>query len=402
MRVLMIDPLFSTPPYDELLCAALARAGHDVVFAARRLGPGESWRVPNVPLIELNLVNVLKPAPPSRLPKQLVTLARHLNYGLRLQRLASLVRAIKPDVIHIQWCLTPLAERLLLRLLPRGIPVIYTMHDTNPFNGGQVSSLLKFGLDALLTKFDSIIVHTDSAVIALSDKGLRKKKLRRVAHGPLHVTRDRASAAPSGPAADTRVQFLLFGIMKPYKGIDSLIEAVARMPENVRQRCSVRIVGMPDMDLNRLVQLMEHHRLGDTIWLDPRFVPDDEIHALFSEADVNIFPYHEIEASGVFTIAIQFAKPIIASNIGLFKETLIHNENGLLVPPGDSEALAEAITSLTLSADQRARLGAGMAIAFSRYPTWDAVAQATTMVYEQCLSTKGARAEYEVPTSDVE
>ena len=78
--------------------------------------------------------------------------------------------------------------------------------------------------------------------------------------------------------------------------------------------------------------------VADRLHIEPRFVADADIPALFGPGVVALFPYREIEASGVLSIALARGRPVIASRLGNFAEMIEDGVQGLLVPPGDADA----------------------------------------------------------------
>src|ERR1700680_3563644 len=172
MRVMMVDPLFTTLPYDKCLCAALAKEGHEVCIVGRPLRDGEVWDVPFVQHIQLNIADLFEPSSLSGSRLRVLSAWRHLRYSIQIQAIRALARKWRADVIHFQWCLTPLADAALLRRLRHRSTLVYTVHDTVPFNGSKVSSFMTLGLGSLMRGFDRLIVHTEAAKNALIAQGL--------------------------------------------------------------------------------------------------------------------------------------------------------------------------------------------------------------------------------------
>src|SRR4029077_10038301 len=165
--------------------------------------------------------------------------------------------------------------------------------------------------------------------------------LARIPHGLLH---DVAPITARNSQASDRVRFLLFGKLKSYKGADVLIEAFRLLPPVIRDQAEVQIVGKPYMDVEPLQRAAR--ALGPGVRLDLRFVPDVEMSDLLALADVIVFPYREIDVSGVLMAALRYGRPIIASRIGGFVELLVDGRHAILVPPDDTSALAEAMARL--------------------------------------------------------
>ena len=104
---------------------------------------------------------------------------------------------------------------------------------------------------------------------------------------------------------------LCFGLVRPYKGVDVLLEAAREL-----DGAEVWVVGMPRMDLAPLRALAERCRAR--VRFVDRFITDPEIPAYFRRADLVVLPYRQIEQSGVLYTALAFGKPIVASAIGGF------------------------------------------------------------------------------------
>jgi glycosyltransferase involved in cell wall biosynthesis len=112
----------------------------------------------------------------------------------------------------------------------------------------------------------------------------------------------------------------------------------------------------------------------------PRFVSDRELPAYFRRADVVVLPHRDAEQSGVLYVALAFAKPIVMSAVGGFPEVARHGA-GRLVPPGDSEALAQALDELLADPQARERLAQAAGRAAAGPYSWDAVAAQTMGLY---------------------
>src|SRR5262249_1222382 len=222
-------------------------------------------------------------------------------------------------------------------------PLVLTVHDTNPFNANPAMRMQALGAIAIMRAFDRLIVHTAQGAERLAAHGIARERITVIPHGLLH----RPDPTPPPPATDgARLSSLQFGLVKPYKGVDVLIRAVAALPPTVRIRCAIAVVGRLEMDVAPLEGLARELGVADAIRFDFRFVPDDELARLMREAAVLLFPYREMEASGVLMSALAWARPVIASRIGLFAEIIADGRHGLLVPPDDPASLAAAIARL--------------------------------------------------------
>jgi glycosyltransferase involved in cell wall biosynthesis len=251
-------------------------------------------------------------------------------------------RRERPDVIHFQWLPLPLVDRFMLARFRRVAPLVLTVHDTNPFNGAPSTGLQSAGMAQCFSLFDQLIVHTGQGRDRLQAQGIAPERLTLVAHGLLEPLPE---ALPPDPF-DGEVTFLLFGKIKPYKGFDVLIEAFAQLPAELQAQARILVVGKPYMDLAPILERARVLGVAERLTLVPRFVSDTEMTGLFASGTVAVFPYREIEASGVLSLALAHGRPVIASALGNFREVLEDGVQGLLVPPDDVAALSAAMARL--------------------------------------------------------
>lgn len=390
MRVLVIDPILSSLPYDRALCGALAAEGHHVKIVGRALRTDEAWTVQDVDHIALPIEDVIRQTTLSGQVLKFYTLLRHLRYSVQIQKIATVVRAFRPDVIHFQWCLTPLAEHLLLWQLSRDVVTILTVHDTTPFNGSRVSSFVTRGLPRLMASFDHLIAHTRAAANILADHGHARERLSVVPHGLLRspVTGMPDSGSSERAAAKQHVTCLLFGHVKHYKGVDVLIRAAAAMSKPARDKIRFVIAGQLGVDFEELRRLCVAGGVLDLFRFHLRFFPETEVDGVMRDADIFVFPYREIQASGVFTLALGYGRPVVASKLGIFADQIVDGVNGFLVPPEDPEALARALERLCDDVSLRTSMGEANIVASRAYPSWREIARLTTEAYAAALSRK--------------
>jgi glycosyltransferase involved in cell wall biosynthesis len=142
------------------------------------------------------------------------------------------------------------------------------------------------------------------------------------------------------------------------------------------------------MDVGPLTALARTLGVEDIVQFEFRFVPDEELTVLLDDASVLVFPYREIEASGVLMASIARARPIIASRLGAFGELIADGREGLLLPPGDDAALARAIERIVNEPDLLARLAAGMDALRTSIPDWREIARRTVAVYDTARSRR--------------
>ena len=357
MRVLQVDPSAYTPPYDRSLSAGLARAGLDVTLATSRFDFGEVPPAHGYTVDERAFDRWLPGRPGSR-TRLAAKLAQHVPDMLRLRRRPA-------DVVHFQWLAVQHVDH---RLLPRDKPVVLTAHDVLPREErarGQRAAQLR-----LYEKVDAIVVHSRHGERRLVDVGIDPGKVEVIPHGAFeHLTK--LEPAPLPLPDPERPVVLFFGLLRPYKGLDVLLEAWRGIED-----AELWIVGRPRMDTAPL-----HDRAPRNVRFLERFVTEAEAAALFRRADVAVLPYREIDQSGVLFSALAFHVPLILSSVGGFPEI----DAAVHVKPGNAPALHDAIRALLADDDRRAHLRAAAERAAAGEYAWDAIAARHISLYARLV-----------------
>jgi glycosyltransferase involved in cell wall biosynthesis len=370
MRVQLVDPSAFTPPYDRALAAALARAGAGVELLTSRFLYGPVPAAEGYAARELFYRRTAGrglDAPGRRAFK----LAEHLPDMLRLRR------TLDADVVHYQWLTVPALDPLLL---PRRRPRVITAHYVLPPRPSRRQ--LAVARRAFGT-MDAVVAHSEHGAARLRDEvGLDPSRVRVIPHGAFDYLTELADEKPlpaelhgaEGPV------ILFFGLLRPYKGLDTLLEAFRRI-----EGAELWIVGNPRMDTAPL------HRLADEapgrVRFVSRFVEDAEMPPIFRRADVVALPYDDAEHSGVLYTGLAFGKPLVLSAVGGFPEVGAEGA-ARIVPPRDPAALAGALAELVGDDPARGELAAAAERAAAGPYSWDAVAAQTLALYEELLEAR--------------
>ena len=150
------------------------------------------------------------------------------------------------------------------------------------------------------------------------------------------------------PAASTevtkrgRLELLFFGLIRPYKGLDVLLDAMRELKD---QDVYLSVVGEPWMK-NDVVQQMLDDAGSSNIESRLEYVSNAEAAKYFSRADAVVLPYKSATGSGVVALAYSYGKPVLATSVGGLNDAVIESKTGWLVPPNSPEKLAEAIKKL--------------------------------------------------------
>lgn len=200
------------------------------------------------------------------------------------------------------------------------------------------------------------------------------------AQGRVHVIPNAVDPArfhrrPPGPAADGGFTVGFVGTLKPWHGLDLLIDAFAMLRSRAPEARLLLVGDGPERGAveRRLAALA----LSDAAWLIGAVSPES-IPAMLAAMDVAVAPYPQLERCYFSPLKLfeymAAGLPVVASRIGQIPTLIEHGRSGLLCPPGDAETLADALAQLHADPALRARLGAaGRETVLRRY-TWDSVA----------------------------
>jgi glycosyltransferase involved in cell wall biosynthesis len=370
MRVQLVDPSAFTPPYDRSLAAALARAGAEVELLTSRflygpVPPADGYRVDQSFYRQSSSRGLDAPA------RRVFKFAEHAADMLRFRRRAA------ADLVHYQWLTVPRLDRLLL---PSTRPRVMTAHYVLP---PQASRRQRAAARRVFGAMDAVVAHSEHSAVRLREQvGLDPERVRVVHHGAFdYLTRVlEEKPLPAELEGAEGPVVLFFGLLRPYKGLDTLLQAFRQV-----QGAELWIVGNPRMDVEPL------HRLAaeapGRVRFVTRFVEDAEIPAIFRRADLIVLPYRDGEHSGVLYTGLAFGKPLVLSEVGGFPEVAASGA-GRLVPPEDPAALAATLNELIGDEAARAELAAAARTAAAGPYSWDEVARQTIALYEDLLEAR--------------
>ena len=377
MKVLMLDPSAFTPPYDHHLCEGLATVGCDLSLYTTRSDFNEWDNDTTYDQIEFfyRRTNALYKNR-DRLPGRIAV--KGLEHVADMMRFVREVQSLDPDVVHVQWAPVPVVDRWFFSSLAKVAPLVFTVHDTTPFHGASTSRLQLLGGDAIYEPFDHLIVHTESSKNELIGQGISPDDVSIVPHGILEYP---GAATDAGKSGDNRT-ILFFGTIKPYKNIDTLLEAFAALPTEARETTDLHIAGTAKMDIEPLRDRAAELGIDSSVRWDLRFVPDAEVPTLFGAADLVVFPYDDIDQSGALLTALQYETPIVATDIAGFAEVLTDGKHGFLIPPDAPTELANAMDRVLTDPDLASRMSENIGDLTDAIPSWIEIADRTSNVYQ--------------------
>jgi len=242
----------------------------------------------------------------------------------------------------------------------RGIEVVFFCHNIDDHE----PAAWKRWLNAQVLAFGcGFVVHTRAAAAEL----MRRFPHRWVAVHP-HPIYEQFPAASVAPVRRRALELLFYGFVRPYKGLDLLIEAMALLRDEDIQ---LTIAGEFWGGSRDTLREIERHQLADKIEVIACYQSEQETAALFMRADAVVLPYRSASGSGVVPIAYHYDRPVIATRVGGLPDVVEHGVTGYLVDPDDPALLAAAIQAMTRSRAQSMVAAIGRA---KQGMSWDSLA----------------------------
>ncbi len=281
--------------------------------------------------------------------------AKLLQLAVYYARLVAYVTFDSPKILHILWNnKVEYFDRTLLTLYFKclGKKIVLTAHNVNKAKRDCCDSVLnRLTLRIQYYLADQIFVHTDkmkSELVQTFD--VSPDRVAVIPFGMNLAVPDTELTASQakrrlGIGSDERA-ILFYGRIVPYKGLECLVEAFHCLaPRDAN--CRLIIAGEPMIGFERYVDNIRR-AIADggsagRILCRLEFIPDDETEVYFKAADVLVLPYKNIFESGVLFLAYRFGLPVIASDVGSFREELTSSGAGLLFEPANSAALSDSL-----------------------------------------------------------
>jgi glycosyltransferase involved in cell wall biosynthesis len=291
--------------------------------------------------------------------------------------------------VHFQWLPVQHVDSHLLpgkhSTTRRRRPLVLTAHDVLPREPrpGQ-----RHAQRRLYDHFDAIVVHSEHGRRRLTEEvGVEDPRVHVIPHGvlrPWEHARDAEAGAeeaslPAELRGTDRPVALFFGLLRPYKGIDVLLEAWGERTPEGPSAAELWIVGMPRMDIRSLLATAP-----PGVRFLPRFVADQEMLAVMRRASLVVLPYREIDQSGVAFTALGAGVPLLLSDVGGFPE-IAATGAAETVPTGDPLALADALDRLLGDPAALAEMATRTRTAATTEYAWDGIARRTLALYERLL-----------------
>ncbi|MBT2185714.1 glycosyltransferase family 4 protein [Sphingobium nicotianae] len=382
MKVAMIDPSLFTARYDDGLCEAIAARGHDVTLLGRPMRSTDAI-VPKRYRYEARFFSIGERLRPLLGEGKIGQAAKALDYAIDV-RVGSL-KALAGDIAHFQWLPFAPADARLLRRLRDRVALVHTVHNAQPFHGD--SNAQGRGYGALLTQFDTLIVHGEQTRDALLAQGLEEERIHIVQHPPMRLREAAAEDVAAVPKPNCP-RILFFGTIRPYKGLDLLVQACLTLWREGLD-FELAISGKPFMPVEAFLGAIQGGGLGDRLITDLGFLTEHRLDAHLRAADILAFPYRAIDSSGAFLSALRYGAAMVTSDAGMFGE--IPQDVASRFPAGDAQALTEKLRSLLLDEGLREARGRAALAYGAAMDGWDRAAEQTEHAYLDAIARFEAR-----------
>jgi D-inositol-3-phosphate glycosyltransferase len=339
--------------------------------------------------------------------------SNNANFAQKLWKLlgyyAKLIRYVarfRPKILHILWNYKlELFDRTILMLYYKvsGKKIVFTAHNVNQARRDSEDSWLnRTTLKIQYRLCDHIFAHTQKMKQELcEDFGVAEEAVTVIRY-PINNAFADTELTPAGAKRclglrEDEKAILFLGRIVPYKGIESLLDAFRLLLTDQQAKYRLIVAGEPKKGskeyLHEIQRSVERNFDQGQIILRMQFIPDDEMELYLKGADVLVLPYKEIFQSGVLFLAYSFGLPVVATDVGSFREDIVEGSTGFLCKPGDQAELAKAIETYfrsDLYKNSKIRRRELKDYANANH-SWQAVAESTLNAYANMLETNPSR-----------
>ena len=277
---------------------------------------------------------------------------RILRYYLRLIKYAFVTES---EIFHIQWLNRFVHfDRTFLNIYYKclGKKLVFTAHNINAAQRDKNDNFInRFTLRFMYRIVDHLIVHTDKMKLQLiKDFNIEQNKITVIPHGILNIA-PTTELQPNQARnrlnlKDNEKILLFFGSIAPYKGLQHLLLALATLIR--RCNCYRLIIAGKihkgcEAYWEGINAIIADYDLSNYLLKRINFIPDEDIEVYFKAADILILPYNHIFQSGLLFLAFNFGLPVIATDVGSFREEIADGKLGFVCQPNNHLDLATKI-----------------------------------------------------------
>ncbi len=368
MKIIIIEPsgALATFQYAHNLANVLAEQKHQVILAT-----GVDFETKDYP----------------RKYEAFEVFNKFIPHPDRILKFLHFVRKLQPDIVHIQGHSHPgsyLVMHYVLKNISNAI-IVYTAQDIIPKKKKRHHD---FALKKLYSTMSHIFVNATQNKETLLTKFplVNPDKVTVIPLADLTWFVKANGAVRFRNISEKRKVVLFFGNIEPRKGLLPLIQAFAILRKKIPD-AFLLIVGKPFEEISRYISEIDRLGIKEHVLFSGEYLPLKEIPGLFRSSDLVVLPYVEAWNSALIATAYAYGKPVVASNIGGFHEVVHDGKTGLLVPPGDVDALADGISRILGNRVLHEEMVKAVH-AEAQLNSWPEIARLTEEVYNSLLKKR--------------
>ncbi|MGM0478310.1 MAG: glycosyltransferase [Bacteroidota bacterium] len=250
------------------------------------------------------------------------------------------IKKFQPDILVIGYWMPYMAPSLgyVAGKMQNYCSVVSIVHNATPHEKGRLDKQLS----SYFFKRNSKCIALSKAVNADIKKNYPKIDTKVLLH-PVYehfgARVDKIEAYAQLQLPTDKKNILFFGLIREYKGLDLLLEALSLLPKDYHLTVAGEVYG----SFAHYQQLMDRLNINDRVHLHLKYIPDEQVKLFFSMADVVALPYKSATQSGIVAIAKHFDQPVVATDVGGLSEFIQHEDEGVIVRNNSAESLAEGI-----------------------------------------------------------
>lgn len=276
------------------------------------------------------------------------------SWGSSMVGAIAFLRRERPEIVHFHWWSgTTLHSYLLLAMVARllGAKISIELHevlDTGEDDMALVAAYVNRVAPKLFSKADALVVHSDfDRRLAAERFGLAPDRFTVVAHPEMThfqtAAGDGAGTRPERSTHRSTINYLYFGVIRPFKGVDDLAAALELLAPVAGTDVHLTIAGECWEGTQPMIDAIRTGPGRDRITIIDRYITDTEVDDLFRVADVVVLPYHRSSQSGPLHVAMGYGLPIVVTDVGGLTEAVSDYPGAVLCRPEDPADLACAM-----------------------------------------------------------
>jgi glycosyltransferase involved in cell wall biosynthesis len=382
IKVLMIDSWVGEGnEYALYICKELKKAGIDISLIVPEDNIGkDTFDFPFLPLCPTKAKNISK-------------FNKMFRYSKYLLDIYKLIRKEKYDVVHFQFFRRRRIESLYFVILKlMGIKLAHTVHDISPLDESKLDHLFNLLVYKLA---DILIVHSNLNKKTLAQQiKLDEDKIKVMPHGdfdnyiPDKIISKSEARQIFGLSQEHNV-ILFFGAIKEYKGLDVLSNSFSLASMKINNLAFIIAGEAGDAETKKIVlnckDIISKIPKDVKVIFHDEFIPVTEVAKYFIASDVVVLPYRRVTHSGIPHLAYSFGRPIIATNVGDFKEIIEEGKSGFVLSSNTKEDLSEKIIQAFSDKPRLEEMGKYARNSCATKYTWKNSAESLIPVYKKMI-----------------